>query len=412
MARRRYQRGSVFKNRTGTVWLGTYSEYVLDSNGVEIRKRRQVALGPVRKPDRDMTKREAQRLLQPYVDRVNASISAPAREHEIATFEAFSKIWQRDYLSLSKPSTQSTVRGQLKRLTSTFGNKNIRQIDAGDLQRVISKMEADGLEPKTIRNLWATVRLIWEAALAQKYVESFLPKPKLPRLNKRKPRYYRLEGVAQIIACSLGDIRAFYWLAAESGLRAGELCALRLIDLEPDNVTVNQAVWHGRIGSPKTDGSVRIVALSPELAAMLWEQAERQREKGHSLLFSSGTGKPWDSSTFVKRKLQPVLTSNGIPQAGLHAFRHFNASLLSALRVPLKVIQDRLGHSSTGSLTLDVYTHTELEQNVEAAKLAGEAIGKAVKLAEEAINAANSVGLTAIQQKGLPTLESEALETV
>jgi len=39
-------------------------------------------------------------------------------------------------------------------------------------------------------------------------------------------------------------------------------------------------------------------------------------------------------------------------------------------RVPLKTIQERLGHALTGSLTLDVYTHPEWKENEEAAKLA------------------------------------------
>ena len=83
VARRRFQRGSVYQNKARTVWLGMYSEYVLDSNGVEKRVRRQVMLGPIRKPvGTVMTKREAQRLLQPYVDHVNSSLSAPAREQE------------------------------------------------------------------------------------------------------------------------------------------------------------------------------------------------------------------------------------------------------------------------------------------------------------------------------------------
>jgi integrase len=102
---------------------------------------------------------------------------------------------------------------------------------------------------------------------------------------------------------------------------------------------------------------------------------------------------------FRKRKMQPLLSSLEIQQAGLHAFRHFNASLLDSLRVPLKTIQERLGHALSGSLTLDVYTHAEWTENVEGAQLAGEAIEKAV----------NSVSLTAIQEKGLPTGVSEAL---
>lgn len=403
MARRRFQRGSVFKNRAKTAWLGQYSNYVLGSSGSDKRIRKQICLGPVRKPDGgDMTKREAQRLLQPFVDRVNASIGSPVRDHKDTTFEAFSKIWERDYLCLSKPSTQSTMRGQLKRLTSAFGNTNMRQIDAGDFQRIIANMETEGLNPKTIRNLWSTVRLIWEAALAQKYVDALLPRPKLPRLSKRRPRYFRLEGVAKIIAHSQGELRTFFWLAAESGLRAGELCALRLIDLEIDRITVNQAVWHGRIeDSPKTENSVRTIALSPELGELLWQQAEYQRSKGHTLLFSTSNGKPWDSSLLVKRKLRPLLLALEIPHAGLHAFRHFNASLLSSLRIPLKMIQERLGHASAGSLTLDLYVHSEWSQNVEAAQLARQTMEKAV----------NSGSLTACKEEGLPIQKSEALET-
>lgn len=85
-----------------------------------------------------------------------------------------------------------------------------------------------------------------------------------------------------------------------------------------------------------------------------------------------------------------MLKELGVEPAGFHAFRHFNASQLSRLRVPLKTIQERLGHASTGSLTLDVYTHSEWEDNVEAAQALGDVIEKAV----------NSVSVTAVQEKG------------
>ncbi len=382
------------------MWFGQYAEYVLGSSGVEKRIRRQVVLGPVRNATgTEMRKREAQRLLQPYVDRVNSALSAPAREYKSATFEAFAQVWERDYLQMSKPSTQATMRGQLKRLTVAFGQTDMRQIDAGDLQRVIAAMGAEGYEPKTVRNLWATVRLIWDAALAQGYVDRVLPKPRLPRATKKTPRYFRPEDVAQIIARSESELRAFYWLAGETGLRAGELAGLRLADVDFQSLTVNQSVWHGRAQSPKTGNAVRKIALSPRLAALVWEQVQRQRTKGHAYLFSASTGSPWDMNLLVTRKLHPLLRSLGIAPAGLHAFRHFNASLLGSLRVPLKVIQERLGHARVGSLTIDVYTHSQWKENVEAAQLAGEAIEKA----------ANSVSLTAVQQQGLPTVESEAL---
>lgn len=118
-------------------------------------------LGPVRKPDgTEVRKREAQRLLQPFVDRANASLAEPARQHRTIAFDAFAEIWKRDYLSLSKPSTQSTMRSQIKRLVAAFGKGEMRSVGAGDLQRLIVAMEAEELESKTIRNLRATTQLL------------------------------------------------------------------------------------------------------------------------------------------------------------------------------------------------------------------------------------------------------------
>jgi hypothetical protein len=100
VARRRFQRGSVYKNRSKTVWLGAYAEYMLAPNGEEKRKRRTVVFCTVRKPNgSELTKREAQRLLQPYVDRINSSLANPTRELKTATLESFMETWVRDYLS-------------------------------------------------------------------------------------------------------------------------------------------------------------------------------------------------------------------------------------------------------------------------------------------------------------------------
>ena len=412
VARRRFQKGSVFLNKTKTLWLGMYAEYVLDSHGVEGRKRNQVVLCPVKMGDKIMHKRDAQRLLQPYLDRVNSSLAAPARERKSATFEGFAEIWERDYLSLSKPSTQSSTRSYLKRLKAAFGKKDMRQIDAGDIQRLISESMLE-LDPKTIRNMWGTVSLIWNAALAQKYVDAMLPKPKLPRKAKKKPRFFTLTEVSKIIAASQDDHRVFYWLAAEAGLRAGELAGLQLTDIDGEQLTVNQSVWHGKEQAPKTDNAVRTVALSPQLITLLWEQIARQKAKGHEFLFSVSTGSPWDMNVYRKRKMRKLLMALGISQTGFHAFRHFNVSLLDALRVPLKTIQERIGHAFTGSFTLDVYGgQPQWNENLDAARKAGAAIEQAVQKleSEKAVKPENFVSLTAINENGSQSHELEAAE--
>jgi hypothetical protein len=114
------------------------------------------------------------------------------------------------------------------------------------------------------------------------------------------------------------------------------------------------------------------------------------------------------------RRFKPTLMALDIPAAGYHAFRHFNVSLMDALRVPLKTIQERIGHALTGSFTLDVYGHTlDWSANEEAAKGLGNEIAKAVAAAESDLqNGAlfvNSGPLTAHQRKRLPFSENGSL---
>jgi integrase len=146
-------------------------------------------------------------------------------------------------------------------LKAAFGKKDMRQIDAGDIQRFIAASVAEGLEPKTVRNLWGMVNLIWSAALAQKYVDAMLPKPKLPRRAKKRAKFYTLSDVAKIITASQGEDRVFYWLAAETGLRAGEIAGLKLTDIDGERLTVNRSVWGGKDQSPKTNSAIRTIGL-------------------------------------------------------------------------------------------------------------------------------------------------------
>jgi integrase len=68
----------------------------------------------------------------------------------------------------------------------------------------------------------------------------------------------------------------------------------------------------------------------------------------------------------VKRRLKPLLEKLGIRRGGLHAFRHGNATLMDRLGVPMKVRQQRLGHSDA-KMTLGTYTHVAGEDDVSIA---------------------------------------------
>ena len=118
--------------------------------------------------------------------------------------------------------------------------------------------------------------------------------------------------------------RTLYWLLAETGIRTGELAGLRISDVNGNKLSVSQSVWHGDEQTPKTQNAVRVIALSLQLVAALWEQICRQRAKGSTLLFSSSIGTPLDMDVFRHRKLRKHLETLGIEQAGFRAFRHLN----------------------------------------------------------------------------------------
>lgn len=165
---------------------GRISEYVLDKHGVEKRKRCEVTLCTVRNPDgTTTTEREAQRLLQPIIDKVNSSIASPATARKSATFTTSTEVWERDYLSLCKPATRASERSNLKRLRSFFDPKDMRLIEDGDLQRFVASCTA---EPEDHPQLRGTASRLWDAAFEQKYVDAVLEKPTLPRRRRPKAR--------------------------------------------------------------------------------------------------------------------------------------------------------------------------------------------------------------------------------
>ena len=175
----------------------------------------------------------------------------------------------------------------------------------------------------------------------------------------RAATFRTVEELQHILTEAQEPHRTFYFLAAESGLRAGELCGLRVddLDLERGLLFVRQSAWQGKLQEPKTENSIRRFALSPQLVEALQNHLRRWRPNPNRLLFATRNGTPWDSSEVVKRRLHPLLDRLGIRRAGLGGFRHANSSLMDRLGTPLKVREERLGHSDS-RITISTYTHS------------------------------------------------------
>ena len=91
-----------------------------------------------------------------------------------------------------------------------------------------------------------------------------------------------------------------------------------------------------------------------------------QYREGHDLIFCTGRGRPLNWRN-VTREYKKFLQRAGLPDIRFHDLRHSNATILAAAGVPLKVIQERLGHADI-TTTLGFYGHVTPAMGQEAAR--------------------------------------------
>ena len=225
---------------------------------------------------------------------------------------------------------------------------------------------------KTTRNICITLQSMWTTARAWGYVShNLMEGVVLPDVKRVQPFFFSQREIQLILAKAKEPHRTWYGLAAETGLRAGELCGLTVddMDLERGMLQVRQKAWRGKLGDPKTDESIRVVELAPQACRHLRTFLESWHPNKRRLLFATRNGTPWDQNLLLKRKFKPLLRALGIqvPRGnGFHAFRHANATLMNSFGASQKLRQQRLGHADGSPVTETIYTHviSELQRNL------------------------------------------------
>ena len=169
-------------------------------------------------------------------------------------------------------------------------------------------------------------------------------------------------------------------MALSTGMRRGEILALRWKDLDPAltcaQVRRTLHTTSGRLGfsEPKTRRSRRAVALPAMLRPHLErhrEEQDRRRSDSRSwqdldLVVEGGNGGPLNPDTLSSR-WRLFLRRSGLPHVRFHDLRHAHATLMLLQGVHPKVVSERLGHASVG-ITLDLYSHVLPSTQSEAVR--------------------------------------------
>lgn len=291
------------------------------------------------------------------------------------TLKQYLEYWLEDVYKISvRVTTFRNCRVIIyKHLIPGLGHVKLQKLTAQMVQSFYAKKLRDGATASRVKNIHATLHTALEHARRIKLVSMNVcadvqvpqrekPKqqpltPKQARLLLQKVREHQLEGLLT--------------LALTTGMREGELLGLRWsdVDLETGLLrivrTLTYVTGYGCVeGEPKTAKGKRNIILPQFAIDVLKRHRAVQLEKrlkigaawvDRDLVFPDNDGDFLISSTLLGR-FYKLLKEIGLPRIRFHDLRHSAATLFLSMGVPMKVIQELLGHSSI-TITADIYSH-------------------------------------------------------
>lgn len=279
-----------------------------------------------------------------------------------------------------KLSSYQTYCGQLVRhLLPALGNYALSQLTPKIIYDFVKRLEGSGLAFNTVKGVY---RLL-ASAMRFAFEEGVIPKNPCRKIHVRPDEGMEARVLSRLeqekvraLADRQDDLPTL--MSLYTGMRLGEICALKWTDIDWGNQTIavrrtvqRVARMTGTdqktmlmIGSPKSNRSHRVLPV-PEF---ILEKLKEIMASGKASEYVFGkSGKAAEPRT-MQRRFKRMTRKLGIEGAHFHTLRHSFATRLLELGVDLKTVSTLLGHGSIKT-TLDFYVHSLIEQQRSAMKL-------------------------------------------
>lgn len=255
-------------------------------------------------------------------------------------------------------------------LRPALGRLPLRTLDVGHVRALLENRRARGLKPGTLAVLHAALSSALRYAMRREWISrNVAGLVSVPRGERPARVVWSEAEVARFVAGLDGHADApLLLLALASGLRQGELLALRWqdVDLTAAALTVRHTLTRIRggyqLGPPKSASGLRDVALPAVVARLLEQQRVRvltmRLRAGRSwtdadFVFPAADGRP-QHTTAVRRRFATLCARLRLPAIPFHGLRHLCATLLLGEGIHVKEIQEQLGHATLAQ-TMDIY---------------------------------------------------------
>jgi integrase len=347
--KREYGSGCLLETRKG--WAIRWRELEIAPDGKKRRVVRYKTLGV-------MSRKQAAMLLAQQVVKVGSQ-QCPARSR--IEFRMHVDAWNSSMLPMYKASTQKNHRHNVvKHLMPQFGSKELSAITRQDIQAYVAHLKAVGYAPRSIDHIHDTLSAILRTAVTWGHLADNPTRGVvLPRLVDVRPRFALTVPQAASLLSVLPPLpRTMAGLAILSGLRRGELFALRWKDIDEHDrsLTVREAVYEGTFSSPKTTAGLRKVALPDGAVKLLtdWKSQAKSTDQD-ALVFATRFGHPISPQNVLNHWIFPACKQLGLPKSAWLTFRRTYSTWLHQNGTPGKVVAQLMGHAKVDT-TLNLYT--------------------------------------------------------
>lgn len=247
-------------------------------------------------------------------------------------------------------SRQFIVKGKI---IPYFRSKYIDDIKPYDIEQYKKHLLTERqLSPKTINNYLCIISRCFKSAVEWEIIKD-TPKIKLLKVPQQKYDYLTETETELLLQNAEGMWHDMILLAVRTGLRFGELIALKWEDINTKAgiLTVNRNIVRNIEGSPKNNKS-RIVPITPGMVTIL-----ERMNKDSGYIFCDNSGNPLNYDV-CRRKLRNICKQAGLRKIGWHTLRHTFASHLTAKSNSIVAIKELMGHSDVK--TTMRYAHVNL----------------------------------------------------
>ena len=368
--------GNIRKRKDGR-WEGRYTAGYDAKTGKRIIKN---VLGK--------TQAEVKEKLKRALEETNGlDVSRTADEYTVAS-------WLRTWYELyAKPNVRTATANRYKLIIEQYtvpriGNIKLKKLTTQHLQKLykellesgrihVGKGQDNGLSTTTVHSVHLMLHCALERAVKERLIsrnpceDCIVPKPRKLDMKILTPEHMK----AYLEAADRRGLLPMFYLELVSGLRKGELVALRWddVDIRQRTISVSKQYVRNPDGSleltrPKTENSVRLVSI-PQTAVDLLIQEHDKHPDSPYLFPSPLTGEMYHPDSVVNLH-KKILQDAGLEHLRFHDLRHTFATTALQNGVDVKTVSAMLGHFDAG-FTLRTYTHATRQKQDEAAATMG-----------------------------------------